>query len=212
MAANLLRDQEFSNEYRVNLRAIEENDFEQAHRPLLDEFVTIIDQSKQIMLDDLNGRHPNSITHLSKPVRVNENVRGALFLSYPDQMHVVNKNTFAYINDGYAFVFKKLTKKGKPSGILTPTLRRQLSQGVFDFPGFKVKKKVYIGYVIQNSWEEVSDIYAVTIEDFAIDWKIDLRQNYKGGAGRVADLFSPDPIAPDDSEIVIRIKNPKKPA
>lgn len=212
MGANLLRDQEFSNERRVNLRAIEEQSFEQEHRILLDDFVRIIDDSKQIMLDDLRGRHPSSITHLSKPVRVNENVRGALFISFPDKMHVVNKNTFAYINDGYAFVFKKLTKKGKPSGILTATLRKQLAQGVFDFPGYKVKKKVYIGYVVQNSWEEVSDIYAVTIEDFAIDWKIDLRLKYNGGAGRVADLFSPDAGSPDDDNIVIKIKNPKKPA
>ncbi|MFF5380761.1 hypothetical protein [Pedobacter suwonensis] len=212
MAANILRDQEFSNEHRINLRAIEEGQFENEHRPLLDDFVSIIDDSKQIMLDDLKGRHPSSITHLSKPIRVNENVRGALFLTFPNHMHVVNTNTFAYINDGYAFVFKKLTKKGKPSGILTSTLKKQLAQGVFDFPGFKVKKKVYIGYVVQNSWEEVSDIYAVTIEDFAIDWKIDLRINYKGGAGRVADLFSPDPILPDNDELVVKIKNPKKPA
>jgi len=128
-------------------------------------------------------------------------------------MHVVNKNTFAYINDGYAFVFKKLTKKGKPSGILTATLKKQLAQGVFNFPGYKVKKKVYIGYVVQNSWEEVSDIYSVTIEDFAIDWKIDLRLNYNGGVGRIADLFSPDSGAPaDEDNITIRIKNPKKPA
>lgn len=210
MGANLLRDQEFFNEYRVNLRAIEEATFEREHRELLDDFITIIDDGKQAMLNDLNGRHPSSITHLSKPVRVNENVRGRLFAAYPDQMHVVNRNTFAYINDGYAFVFKKLTKKGKPSGILTATLKRQLSQGVFDFPDFKVKKKVYIGYVVQNSWEEVSDIYAVTIEDFAIDWKIDLRLNYKGSTGNVMDLFSPDPVVPDDDGITIKIKNPKK--
>lgn len=212
MAANILRDQEFSNEHRVKLRAIEEAEFEKDFRPLLNDFVSIIDHSKQIMLDDLKGRHPNQLTHLSKPVRVNENIRGALFHAYPEKMHVVNTNTFAYINEGYAFVFKKLTKKGKPSGILTKALRRQLSQGVFDFPNFNVKQKVYIGYVVQNTWEEVSDIYAVTIKDFAIDWKIDLRDNYAGSAGRVVNLFSPDPFGPDDADLVVKIKNPKTPA
>jgi len=212
MAANILRDQEFSNDRRVNLRAIEEDEFEREFRPLLDDFITVIDNSKQMMLEDLRGRHPNQITHLSKPVRVNENIRGALFLAYPERMHVVNTNTFAYINEGYAFVFKKLNKKGKPSGILTRTLRRQLSQGVFDFPGYNIKKKVYIGYVVQNTWEEISDIYAVTIKDFEIDWKIDLRAKYSGGAVPVVDLFSPDPSAPSDEELIVKVKKPKNTA
>jgi|GEM_PF-3102333 len=213
MAANILRDQEFSNEHHVNLRAIEEAEFEKTFRPLLNDFVTIIDNSKQTMLDDLRGRYPSQLTHLSKPIRVNENIRGALFQAYPEKMHVVNTNTFAYINEGYAFVFKKLSKKGKPSGILTRTLKRQLSQGVFNFPGFHVKKKVYIGYVVENTWEEISDIYAVTIKDFAIDWKIDLRNNFTGGSGRLVNLFSSDPtILPDDAGLVIKIKKPKSKA
>jgi hypothetical protein len=208
MAENVLRDQEFSNESRVSLRAIEEAEFEKEFRSLLNDFVSIIDNSKEIMLSDLNGRHPNQITHLSKPIRVNENIRGALFQSYPDKMHVVNINTFAYINEGHAFVFKKLTKKGKPSGILTKTLRKQLTQGVFDFPNYNVKRKIYIGYVVESNWEDVSDIYAVTIKDFAIDWKIDLRENYEGGKTRVVNLFTPDPVI-SDSDLVVKIKNPK---
>lgn len=209
MSANILRDQEFSNDRQINLRAIEENEFETAFRPLLNDFVSIIDDSKQTMLNDLKGRHPNQITHLSKPMRVNENIRGALFLAYPEKMHVINTNTFAYINEGYAFVFKKLSKKGKPSGILTRTLKKQLSQGVFDFPGFNVKKKVYIGYVVEKTWEEISDIYAVTIKDFTIDWKIDLRNNYADGNGRIVDLFSPAPIIPTDAGLIVKIKSPK---
>lgn len=212
MSANILRSQEFSNEQRVSLRALEEADFEKEFRPLLDDFVAIVDDSKQIMLNDLKGRHPNQMTHLSKPIRVNENIRGALFLSYPDKMHVVNVNTFAYINDGYAFVFKKLTKKGKPSGILTRTLKRQLAQGVFDFPNYNVKKKVYIGYVVESNWEEVSDIYAVTIKEFAIDWKIDLRSNYSGGKKQLVDLFNAEQQSTPDNEIIIKVKKAKKSA
>jgi hypothetical protein len=210
MGASILKSQEFTSEQRVNSRAIEEAEFEQSFRPLLNDFVFVIDNSKQVMLDDLRGRHPNQITHLSKPIRVNENIRGALFLSYPEKMHVVNLNTFAYVNDGYAFVFKKLTKKGKPSGILTKTLRRQLSQGVFDFPNYKVKKKIYIGYVIENSWEEVSDVYAVTIKDFAIDWKIDLRNNYSEGKKHEINLFTSGFQPSFDTDIVVKIKNSKK--
>ena len=66
--------------------------------------------------------------------------------------------------------------------------------------------KVFIGYTLNKTEDEVKDICAVYMPNDEIVWVTDLR-NFSAGL-RTLDLFTPNPV--DDDPIVVKPKNKKE--
>lgn len=140
------------------------------HLPVI---VDIIENAFEKMQNELNGRSPSYKNHLSKSIRVNEQIKGRITDEYGKLVRSAGPNRFGLFIEGYLVLFKKLDKYGRPSNIKTRYSQLLKMQGRINFPG--EPEIIYIGYVSDPGFDYIKKISAVKLDDQEVIWSTNLR-------------------------------------
>lgn len=146
--------------------------FETVMAPYLLQINSAYEDAFIAMNDELEGRSPSYKNHLSKPNRMNEQIKGKLTEIFGSKVRKLPYNRFGLFLEGYVFLFKKLDRFGRPSNVKTKNSLAMTGQSKLNYPG--QPEIIHIGY-FTNDWEQLNSILAVKIEDQAIQWTSDLR-------------------------------------
>lgn len=204
MNTELQHDSDFNKAPGLSQALSAQEVFEQNMREVLPVFVEVQEKALQMALTDLHSRHPNFQNRNSKSNRVNENIRGLLFGMFPEDMRETESRRFYfYKKDQYVVLFKKLNNKLMPMNITTKNSKRILSQLSLEFPN--EIPVIFIGYVIDKSWNEIKQQRAVYICNGKIVWVTDLYRFDKGLTS--LNLFSNTPD--DDAPLIVQPKRKK---
>lgn len=172
------------------------------HIPMI---VEQLESAYESMHDELLGRSPSYMNHLSKSVRMNEQIRGKIIDLYGDKVKRLSYNRFGLFLEGYVFLFKKLDKHGMPSNIPTRNSVMLTSKGKLNFPG--EPELIFIGYNTDPGWNGIKIIKAVKILDHEVQWW----SNLTALASKAMRLLEPKQvIETDDSNLVVTPKSKKQ--
>jgi hypothetical protein len=180
--------------------------FEKEMADIIPVLVSIIEQAHENMLADISNKHPFYLSHLSKSVRMHEQIKGLISDEFGLDVKKMKYNRFGLFKGNFVMLFKKLDIFGRPSNIKTVNSILLLSSGKLNFPGEPLI--VHIGYVVDRTWEQIKKVYAVGIADNEVVWMSNLRANNNGA---VLPVITNKPLdAPDDGLAVVPKNNPKR--
>ena len=168
--------------------------------------VEIINSAFDEMRNQVNNINPNFRNHLTKPNRMNEQVKGKLIEHYGDKIKSLKYNRFGLFMNGYVLLFKKFNNKGFPSNIRTGNSVMLSTQGKLNFQG--EPEIMFIGFTVTPGYEDIRTIKAVKIVDEEVQWAI----NLEGLAGDLRRKNAPIVVAPTGTGIVVtpKIQQQKK--
>ncbi|MFD1258329.1 hypothetical protein ACFQ3S_16105 [Mucilaginibacter terrae] len=180
--------------------------FEQEIKQNIPVLVGLIETAHTNMTNEINRRHPEYLNHLSKSIRMHEQIKGLLFDTYGDQIKKLSYNRFGLFISNYVFLFKKLDNAGRPSNVKTNNSEMLVTQSKLNFPGQPII--VHVGYVVDRTWEQLKRIYAVQIVEKQIEWISNLRVLVNG---YITQVTNPAVTAvPDDADLTVQPKSKKK--
>ncbi len=123
------------------------------------------------MHDELDSRHPDFKNHLSKSVRMHEQIKGLIKQEFNEAVHPLKYNRYGLFLGNHVILFKKLDPYGRPSNIRTNNSATMLQQRL-NYPGEPII--IYVGYVVSANWENLKSIYAVSTNGVEVEWKSNL--------------------------------------
>ena len=186
-------DDEESNKSESQIR------FESMVRHAIPTIIDIVEEAHAEMLAELAGRHSTYMNHLSKSIRMNERIKGKVFDAFGDKAKMLRYNRFGLFIGGYAILFKKLDRYGRPSNIRTQNSVMLTTQGKLNFVG--EPEIIHIGYVVSPTWDSNPRTYAVKIENEVVQWSINLLSI--GGSSSAIVPIANTPTSPDDTDDLI---------
>jgi hypothetical protein len=184
---------------------LEEEKFLNELAEILPALVSIIETAHGNMTAEINRKHPDYLNHLSKSIRMHEQIKGLLHDTFGTQVRKMRYNRFGLFVGNFVMLFKKLDDAGRPSNIKTVNSEMLITQGKLNFPGQPII--VHVGYVVDRSWEQLKRIYAVRIVDKQIEWISNLKQVVNNTVPQITQ--QPAAVA-DDAELVVQPKNKQK--
>jgi hypothetical protein len=184
---------------------LEEEKFLNELAEILPVLVSIIETAHGNMTAEINRKHPDYLNHLSKSIRMHEQIKGLLHDTFGTGVRKMRYNRFGLFVGNFVMLFKKLDDAGRPSNIKTVNSEMLITQGKLNFPGQPII--VHVGYVVDRSWEQLKRIYAVRIVDKQIEWISNLKQVVNNAVPQITQ--QPAAVA-DDAELVVQPKNKQK--
>lgn len=203
MASNLQSNQDPSREPSFNQAPSAQEVFEQVMAEELSVFAEIQERALELTRAELSSKPISFQNRNSKANRMNENIKGLLFEAFPDHMQEDKDRRFYYEHKGYRIYFKKLNDDLMPMHVGTKRSKRILSQGSLGFTD--ATPVVFVGYLVNKSWDELKKLCAVFIAQGKRLWMTDLRA-FGTGTGQIS-LFPQNPS--DDAPLVVQPKNKK---
>lgn len=198
--------QDHNSDDEDSIRKKNQERFESVMKSHLPTLVIAIESSFIAMKDELNGRNPAFLNHLSKSNRMNEQIKGRITEAFGTNVKPLRYNRFGLFLEGYVILFKKLDKYGRPSNVPTGNSLMLTGQSKLNFPG--EPEILHVGYVIDSTWEAIKSINAVKIENQEVQWSINLQRL----AGSSLTVRSSTTIETDDIGLDVKpkAKNNKK--
>lgn len=162
--------------------------------------ISVIEEAFDAMSDEISGRSPSYLNHLSRSNRMNEQIKGRITDEYGTTVKRLPYNRFGLFIGGYVILFKKLDKFGRPMNIPTTNSIALTGQGVLNFPG--EPEIIHVGYTVDPSWEAIRKINAVKVEDQQVVWSSDLKAF---AAARITTII-PKVIETDEEQLDVKPK------
>lgn len=162
--------------------------------------VEIINSAFDEMRNQVNNISPDFRNHLTKPNRMNEQVKGKLIEHYGDKIKSLKYNRFGLFLNGYVFLFKKFNNKGFPSNIRTGNSVMLSTQGKLNFQG--ESEIIFIGFTVTPGYEDMRTIKAVKIVEEEVQWAV----NLEGLASDLRRKNTPSVVTPPEHGIVVTPK------
>ncbi|QQL51198.1 hypothetical protein [Mucilaginibacter ginkgonis] len=162
--------------------------------------VEIINSAFDEMRNQVNNISPDFRNHLTKPNRMNEQVKGKLIEHYGDKIKSLRYNRFGLFLNDYVFLFKKFNNKGFPSNIRTGNSVMLSTKGKLNFQG--EPEIIFIGFTVTHGYEDMRTIKAVKIVDEEVQWAV----NLQGLAGDLRRKNTPTVIPPTGQSLVVKPK------
>lgn len=134
--------------------------------------VEIINSAFDDMRSLVNEIPPGYRNHLTKPNRMNEQIKGKLIEHYGDKIQSLKYNRFGLFTNDYVLLFKKFNNKGFPSNIRTGNSVMLSTKGKLNFPG--EPEIIFIGFTVTPGYEDIRTIKAAKIVDEEVQWTINL--------------------------------------
>lgn len=174
--------------------------FEEKQQEEIAVLVQIVNEAFDEMRSQVDDIPSGFKNHLSKPNRMNEQVKGKLTEYYGDKVKPLSYNRFGLFLNDYVLLFKKFDNKGLPSNIRTKNSVMLSTKGKLNFPG--EPEIVFIGFTVTPGYEQIKSIKATKIVDEAVQWSI----NLEGLAGDIRRSISSKPIDTVE-ELIVRPKS-----
>ena len=147
--------------------------------------IDIINNAFEEMRNQVNEMPYGYKTHLSKPIRMNELIKGKLTDHYGDSIKILRHNRFGLFKNGYVLLFKKFNSKGLPSNIRTRNSIMLTTKGKLNFEG--EPEIVFIGFTVTPGYENLRTLKAVKILDEEVQWVLNL-EGFAGDIRRNAQI------------------------
>lgn len=162
--------------------------------------VEVINSAFDEMRNQVNQINPDFRNHLTKPIRMNEQVKGKLIEHYGDKIKSLKYNRFGLFLNDYVLLFKKFNNKGFPSNIRTGNSVMLSTKGKLNFQG--EPEIIFIGFTVTPGYEDIRTIKAVKIVDEEVQWAV----NLEGLAGDIRRKNTPDIVNPSGSTALVTPK------
>jgi hypothetical protein len=174
--------------------------FEDKMEPEIPHLVEIMNNAFDEMRNQVDNINPNFRNHLTKPNRMNEQIKGKLIEHYGDKIKTLKYNRFGLFLKDYVFLFKKFDNKGFPSNIRTGNSVMLSTKGKLNFQG--EPEIIFIGFTVTPGYENIRTIKAVKIVDEEVQWAV----NLEGLAGDIRRKSTPVVTSPTQQDIIVTPK------
>ena len=166
-------------------------DFEQVFSSDNKLFGEIINDSFEMMKNEMLNRPPHFRNRNWHADTLNSNIQGKLIDMYGGLVKMKGGRFFLKMN-GKILYFKKLdSKTKKPSHVKTWNANKLMNNYATLFE--EANPIIWIGYCVDSSWSNLTGIYAASIDENVINWITDL-SNYNSDSSEV---YSINKIGPD---------------
>lgn len=179
-------------------------DFKQVFSSDIKLFGEIITESFEMTKSEKQKRPPHFRNRNWHANTFNSNIQGKLIDQYGGLVKLQGGRFFLKLN-GSIFYFKKLDSKTKmPSHIKTRNANKLMNNYATLFE--EANPIIWIGYCVDSSCSNLTGIYAVSIDENAINWITDL-SDFDSNASIVYTISKNDPDGGPTNKPLVSIKS-----
>ncbi|MDP4272693.1 MAG: hypothetical protein Q8907_00255 [Bacteroidota bacterium] len=151
----------------------EQIDFLESLKNELPFFREILEKGYSMTIEERKNKEKSFLDKNWEAITMSGNIKGLLCREYPENIKIDKNGRFYFEKSSRYFIyFKKLNRDYLPSNISTEYTQKLYGQ--YALPSEKPTPIVFVGYQVDNSWENLIGCYAISVKNEEKLWISDL--------------------------------------